>query len=168
MCGSEDNTNLTRSGKLLLLWHQQLGHASFKLVRWLSRQGYLYGGTVDQMSDIMCDSCRLARATKRTIEKSESSQPVLEGKIKHNPIKSGDLKPGDQVSMDQYSSNTRGQLTKGYGKAPINETYGGGTIFVDRASGYIHVEHQVSLCASDTLAAKRRFERILYDRGDDG
>ena len=27
VCGSEDNTNLTRSGKLLLLWHQWLGHA---------------------------------------------------------------------------------------------------------------------------------------------
>ena len=36
---------------------------------------------------------------------------------------------------------------------------------MDHASGYIHVEHQVSLCASDTIAAKRRFERILYDRG---
>ena len=32
VCGSEDNSNLTRSGKLLLLWHQRLGHASFKLV----------------------------------------------------------------------------------------------------------------------------------------
>ena len=26
------------------------------------------------------------------------------------------------------------------------------------------MEHQVSLCVSDTIAAKRRFERLLYDR----
>ena len=36
---------------------------------------------------------------------------------------------------------------------------------MDHASGFLHVEHQVSLCASDTIAAKRKFERILYDRG---
>ena len=35
---------------------------------------------------------------------------------------------------------------------------------MDHASGCIHVEHQVSLCASDTIAVKRRFERLLYDR----
>ena len=70
VCGLEENTNLTRKVKLLLLWHQQLGHASFKLVRWLSRQGYLYGGTVDQSLDIVCDSsCRIARATKWAVEK---------------------------------------------------------------------------------------------------
>ena len=66
-------------------------------------------------------------------------------KKEYNLIKSGDLNPGDRVSMDQYTSTTRGQLTKGFGKSPINKTYGGGTIFVDHASGFIHVEHQVSL-----------------------
>ena len=112
VCGSKENSNLTRKGKLLLLWHQRLGHASFKLVRWLSRQGCLHGGMVDQSSDIVCDSCRIARATKRTIENSESSQSVPAGKREYNSIKCGDLKPGDRVSMDHYSSNTRGRLTK--------------------------------------------------------
>ena len=37
VCGSDENTNLTRKDKLLLLWHQRLGHPSFKLVQWLSR-----------------------------------------------------------------------------------------------------------------------------------
>ena len=112
MCGSEENTNLTRKGKLLLLWHQRLGHASFRLVRWLSRQGYLYGGTVDQSSNILCDSCRIAKASKRPIEKLESLPGVLVKKIDYNSIKSGDLRPGDRVSMDQYSSTTRGRLLK--------------------------------------------------------
>ena len=78
-------------------------------------------------------------------------------------IKSRDLKPRDCVSMDQYSSTTRGRLTTGYEKVPVNDTYGRGTIFVDHASGFIHVEHQLSLYASDTVASKRRFERLLYD-----
>jgi len=58
-----------------------------------------------------------------------------------------------------------GQLSKGYGKAPVNETYAGGTIFVDHASGYILVEHQISLHAPDTIISKRNFERIMYDKG---
>ena len=36
---------------------------------------------------------------------------------------------------------------------------------MDHASGFIHVEHQVSLCASDTIAAKPKFERLLHDQG---
>ena len=32
VCGSEDNINLKRKRKLLLLWHQCLGHVSFRLV----------------------------------------------------------------------------------------------------------------------------------------
>ena len=134
-------------------------------MHWLSRQGNLYSGVVDQISDIICDSCCIAKASKRPVDKLESSQGVPAKKIAYNSIKSGDLRPGDRVSMDQYSSITRGRLTKGYWKAPMNETYGGGTIFVDHASGFIHVEHQVSLCASDTIAAKRKFERMLHDRG---
>ena len=40
-------------------------------------------------------------------------------------------------------------------------TYGGGTIFVDHASGFTLVEHQVLLSEGDTISAKRNFERLL-------
>ncbi len=43
----------------------------------------------------------------------------------------------------------------GYGKVSSAQTYGGGTICVDHASGYIHVEHQISLSAADTICSKR-------------
>ena len=86
VCGSEDNTNLMKSGQLLLLWHQRLGHASFRLVRWLSRQGYLHGGTVVPSSDIIRDSFRIARATKRTNKKSKSLQQVPAGNIEYKSI----------------------------------------------------------------------------------
>ena len=33
------------------------------------------------------------------------------------------------------------------------------------ASGYIHVEHQISLSAADTIRSKRNFERILINHG---
>ena len=43
--------------------------------------------------------------------------------------------------------------------------YCGGSIFVDHASSLIHVEHQVTLGAMDTLAAKRSFERMALGNG---
>ena len=97
---------------------------------------------------------------------TENSQTVKQTEqLKYKSIKNNDLQPGDCVSIDQYTSKKRGRLAKGYGKTPVNETYAGGTIFVDHASGYIHVEHQVSLHAPDTIIAKRNFERLMYDRG---
>ena len=43
--------------------------------------------------------------------------------------------------------------------------YCGGTIFVDHASGLIHVEHQVSLGTMDTLSSKHAFERMAFSNG---
>ena len=60
VCGSDENINLTRKQRHLLLWHHRLGHASFRLIRWLGRNNFLYGGEVDQDATILCDSCRLA------------------------------------------------------------------------------------------------------------
>ena len=39
----------------------------------------------------------------------------------------------------------------------------GGTIFVDNATGYINVRHQVSLGSSETVKIKLGFERDAYD-----
>ena len=80
-------------------------------------------------------------------------------------IKGKDLNPGDCISIDQYVSSNKGQLVTGYGKTSSHLTYGGGTIFVDHASGFAHVDHQVSLSAGDTIRAKMNFERLLFDHG---
>mmetsp|Transcript_18679 Transcript_18679/g.28990 ORF Transcript_18679/g.28990 Transcript_18679/m.28990 type:complete len:240 (-) Transcript_18679:590-1309(-) len=56
LCGSDENINLTRSQRHLLMWHHRIGHASFRLIRWLGHKKYLIGGEVDQNSTILCDS----------------------------------------------------------------------------------------------------------------
>ena len=58
------------------------------------------------------------------------------------------------MSIDQYVSSHKGRLATGYGKTASHLTYGGGTIFVDHASSFTHVEHQVLLSAGDTIRAK--------------
>jgi hypothetical protein len=43
--------------------------------------------------------------------------------------------------------------------------YMGGCIFVDHASGYIHVEHQVGLNSHETLKVKRAYKKECYEMG---
>ena len=43
--------------------------------------------------------------------------------------------------------------------------YHGGAIFVDHASGYIAIRHQVSLGASDTIQAKLSYEQECFNSG---
>ena len=127
---------------------------------------------MDSLSKILCDSCRLARGNRKPVDVANGATYAQKGskiapsvKKGFAKIKGNDLKPGDCVSIDQYTSSHKGRLATGYGKTAMNATYGGGTIFVDHASGFIHVEHQVSLSAGDTIRAKRNFERILFHHG---
>ena len=164
------NVNLPQKAKRLLQWHYRLGHCSFKLVRWLASKGFIKG-EVDASSHILCDSCRLARGSKRPVDvEPRTCQPTTTKlaptvKTGMKAIKGEHLNPGDCVSIDQYTSSHKGRLSSGYGKTASNLTYGGGTIFVDHASGFIHVEHQVSLSAGDTIRSKRNFERLLFNHG---
>ena len=43
--------------------------------------------------------------------------------------------------------------------------YCGGVIFVDHASGFVHVEHVVNFGADEAIAAKDRFERKMATMG---
>jgi hypothetical protein len=51
------------------------------------------------------------------------------------------------------------------GKTKLDEMYTGGCIFVDHASGFIFVKHQVSLNSHETLKAKESFERMCRNTG---
>jgi hypothetical protein len=77
------------------------------------------------------------------------------------------LSPGDLVYVDQYESSIRGQLQHTYGKEKQSSMYCGGTIFVDVASGTVHVYHQVSLAAADTLLSNAQFEHEARTHGID-
>jgi hypothetical protein len=47
----------------------------------------------------------------------------------------------------------------------LNDTYTGGCLFVDHATGYVHVEHQAFLTSHETLKAKNKFELMCRDFG---
>ena len=67
--------------------------------------------------------------------------------------------------MDSYDSKIRECLRTSAGKTSPEQMYCGGTIFVDHASGLIHVEHQTFLSSVETLWSKQLFEQMAYSHG---
>jgi hypothetical protein len=91
----------------------------------------------------------------------KATQATTEKKVKEKEgsLKEGHLRPGDMVSTDQYVSKQTGRLLHTKGKESKHEHYVRGMIYVDEASGFIYVQHQVSLGASETIRGKHLFER---------
>ena len=63
--------------------------------------------------------------------------------IKKNPLKEKYLKkdhilPGQMVSADHYTK----------GKSDQSDIYSGGYVFIDHASGYVIIKHQVAINAT--------------------
>jgi len=99
-----------------------------------------------------------------------TKQPTGSTNTKREPdtefsLKRDVLQPGQLVATDQYACKLRGRLLNSRGSTPEHEKYGGGTIFVDIATGKVSVHHQVSLGASETIQAKINFEREALSAG---
>ena len=65
----------------------------------------------------------------------------------------------------RYIDGTQGDGHRCHGDERHVKKVSGGTIFVDHASGFIHVANQVTLRASDTIIWKRRFEQMASRGG---
>jgi hypothetical protein len=74
------------------------------------------------------------------------------------PLTMNKLEPGDLVLSDQYKSRQPGRAftTKGLLSSSF---FSGGTLFVDVASNYVYVSHQMGSTASETIQLKLNFER---------
>ena len=80
-------------------------------------------------------------------------------------IKRNDIHPGDRVSLDHYVCHLPGRLPHTAGKEKVENKYNGGTVFVDHASGYMSIHHQVSLRAGETIVGKHKFENFAAEFG---
>jgi hypothetical protein len=105
--------------------------------------------------------CQLAKAKRRpTGATHKKTNPVRQDVLAANL-----LNPGDKVFMDQYESSICGRLPNTYSHEKESSMYVGGTIFINVASHTIHVYHQVSLAAADTLLSKAQFEQDAASYG---
>jgi hypothetical protein len=75
------------------------------------------------------------------------------------------IRPGQQVCIDHFICKNKGRLFTSRGKTVPTDMYGGGCIFVDNYSGFVHVELQKHMNTLETLQAKERFESMALDFG---
>ena len=90
-----------------------------------------------------CEICEYAKAHRRPRHNVTSSLNV----VRDGTLKANHLRPGANVSADHFESHLLGRTFDSYGKAS-SDTYKGGCLFVDHASGFLHVEHQLGFLPS--------------------
>ena len=167
---SIENLNLSESEKELLRWHQRLGHMAFKKVVHLMKSGVL--ATSEQsrrlhrvsskLKNVKCAACQYAKQRVRSILPTATRTTVQDRK---GVLSQGNLLPGQEVCVDHFHCHNKGRLFTSRGASKSSDMYTGGALFVDEASGYMHVEFQTILNSHQTLKAKEAFERIARDHG---
>ena len=104
----------------------------------------------------MCAICEIAKVHHRaTKETTQTPNVTRDGTLKVN-----DLCPGSTVSVDHFESRLKGRTFDSFGKA-TSDQYIGGCIFVDHASGFVHVEFQLGFSTIETIHAKQNLKKLL-------
>ncbi|KAI2506683.1 hypothetical protein MHU86_7784 [Fragilaria crotonensis] len=119
-----------------------------------------YAGTI--ASATSCAACQYGKQHRRPIPGSTPSTIIRD---RTNILKADNVIPGHRISVDHFICSTRGRLLTSAGKTKADEMYTGGCIFVDHASGFVHVELQVNLNTHETLKAKEKFELTCRQYG---
>jgi hypothetical protein len=109
-----------------------------------------------------CAACQFAKAHKRPLQGQRIKQEDSE---KEGNLKKNSLLPGQCVACDHFVSSAKGRLFVGFGKTDSSKMYSGACVFTDLATGYIHVEPQISFTAHETLQATERFEAVMKENG---
>jgi hypothetical protein len=158
----ERNQNLSGPQRVLLQWHQKLGHVGYTHLTWLAAKGYL-GHGAKCIADLqatdkkpLCGSCIYGTQERKAT--GAHSTPVDRTKI--GSLSKGVIVPGQVTGMDQYVQTTPGRGPSVGGLSTTqSQRLTGGTIFVDVASGRVQVHHQHSLNAHETLVSKAKYEQ---------
>ena len=89
--------------------------------------------------------------------------------IKNNPMKEKELKkdhllPGHVISVDHYISRAPGRLYHTKFNSDPSEMFSSGCVFIDHASVYVSINHQVAINTTETVKAKITFERTAQSQ----
>ena len=109
----------------------------------------------------MCTACQFAKQRRKTTPGTTKTTIKRED----NALKRNELFPGSEISIDHFACNPLGRLLTTYGKEKAHAKYKGGCIFVDHATGYLHVELQTSLNSHHTLSANQSFDEMCATHG---
>ena len=169
------NLNLSEPAKELLRWHQRLCHLDYTKIQFLMRLGVLCVSPSKRALHLAasklrgdnrpkCAACQFGKQTARPTKTHRSSgAPVSD---RPSPVlKENKLFPGQTISVDHFVCSTKGIKSSSRGGSDQSNMYTGGCIFVDNATGFVHIEHQVYLNSHETLRAKASFEDMCRDYG---
>ena len=166
LVGENNAISLPGRTKHWLRWHYKLGHLGFEHVRRLGVAGYLDLKALsltktELLAAPKCAACCYGKQAR----KPDNVNPEVSKASTKGALLKDKLTPGDRIFTDQMESRVRGRLLNTAGREADRDKYCGSSIFYDAASGYIHVEHQVHLSATDTIMAKNSFERFCKENG---
>ena len=77
--------------------------------------------------------------------------------MKDQELKKDNILPGKMVYADNYISRYPGRLYRTKGKSYQYDMISGGCVFIDHASVYVSIKHQVAINATETVKAKLTF-----------
>ena len=170
------NQNLSNAQKELLAWHYKLAHFNLPWIQSLARprkgdkDAALTSPLISMRNpkatsiptiDLKCAACQLGKARRRPDEVHlDRVRSDRDGGLKKEV-----LRVGSKVATDQFVSSVKERRFDSKGKESDSQKFVGGTIFVDISSGFIQAYPQTSLCASETVLRKKRFERSLSNFG---
>lgn len=143
---------LTEKQKILLWWHERLGHIGWARLKRLAELGYLHGDkSLAKVDPPVCLGCVLGKA---------HNLPKGKGSLKGPDIKD----PGDLIHTDQAETSQPGRPLTFSGKNNSKKITCF-TVYVDTIShfGFVHFQHSTS--AEETLKGKHRFERYAQQYG---
>ena len=164
------NYNLTPLQKTLLKWHYRLGHKNFRTIQWMFRHMYLAFTTKDRnthyqaskITDLpICTACQYAKQRCKTTPGTKKVTIPQQVAMTRQDI----LFPGQRVAVDHLKSSLGGRLPHTYGKESEEDRYSGSCVFVDYATNFKYIHHQVHLNSDETLAGKKTFEALLARHG---
>jgi len=166
-----NNINLSEPEKELLRWHQRLGHLDYRKIQFLMTTGVLclspskralHASAAKLRHPPLCAACQFGKQTANSVKTRPPRRTTVDDRAP--VLKDGKLLPGQTISVDHFVCSTKGvTLTSKGGATAAN--YSGGCIFVDNASGLVHVEHQQHLNTHETLKGKEKFELMCRDYG---
>ena len=90
--------------------------------------------------------------------------------IKNNPMKDQELKkdnllPVHMLSSYHYILRATGRLYHTKVKSDTSDIFSGGCVFIDHDSVYVSIKYQVDINSTETVKAKRTFEREAQSQG---
>ena len=162
---NESNQNLTTSQEELLLWYFRLRHIGFQHVQWLIRTGCLKV-QVNSKAVANCErpKCSAYKFVKGHL-RSNKVNTINKNTIKEQDLKKEHIMPGNMVSAYHYILRDPGSIYHKKWKPYPSDIFSGVCVFIDHASGYVSIKHQVDINATETVKEKPTFNSEAKSQG---